>query len=112
MKTFNGKRHGISTILSLNRRNNSYEKFIAKADPSSKTATSLLNELENFSSQGRIKPITLVDIVLHYGWKHNSTTSSECLIQNFLISDNGEIDSFIVKLMQEEYIDIEATSLR
>ena len=99
-------------ILSFNLQNKSYEKFMAKADPSSQTATSLFNKVENFSSHGMIKPITLVDIVLHNGWNRNSTISSECLIQNFLISDNGKIDSFILKLIQEEYIDIEATSLR
>ena len=113
MRTINRKEHDISTVLSFNRGKDNYEKFIAKVDPTTETAASLPNEIENFSSQGIINRITSDDVVAkRSSEKRNLTTDPECLLQQFLISEVEEVDSFFIKLMQEEYIDIEATSLR
>ena len=113
MQTKNKNEHDISTVLSFNRGKDNYEKFIAKVDPTTDNAASLENEIENFSSQGIINRITSDNVVAkRLSGKRNLTTDPECLLQQFLISEEGEIDSFFIKLMQEEYIDIEATSLR
>ena len=113
MQTKNKNEHDISTVLSFNRRKDNYEKFIAKVDPTTDNAASLENEIENFSSQGIINRITSDNVVAkRLTGKRNFTTDPECLLQQFLISEEGKIDSFFIKSMQEEYIDIEATSLR
>ena len=113
MQTKNKNEHDISTVLSFNRGKDNYEKFIAKVDPTTDNAASLENEIENFSSQGIINRITSDNVVAkRLTGKRNFTTDPECLLQQFLISEEGKIDSFFIKSMQEEYIDIEATSLR
>ena len=112
MLTINRKEHDISTILSFNRRDDNYEKLIANVDPSTKTSATLLNEIENFSSPGIINPIALDKVSTLLSGKRKLVTNPECFLQQFKISDGGDIDSFFVKLIHEEYIDIEATSLR
>ena len=63
MRTINRREHDISTVLSFNRGKDNYEKFIAKVDPTTETAVSLQNEIENFSSQGIINRITSDNVV-------------------------------------------------
>ena len=109
---FDGKENDISAILPSNRRNDTYEKFTTKENSSTKTATRLPNDVENFSAQGIINPIIVDDVATSYGRKRNSTSPPECMFKVFSISGERIIDSIFVSLVHEEYIDIEATSLR
>ena len=110
--TVNGKEKDIAAILSFNHGNDTNEKFSTTKNLSTKTTTRLLNEVENFSSKRKINPITVDDVAATYSQKRNSTSPPECMIKVFTISWERIIDSIFVTLTHEEYIDIEATSLR
>ena len=101
-----GNKHVI--LRNKSTKNSDFGKLDTKSNPLS--TRSSLSEVDNFSLRGIIDAISY-DKAIQIT-RRNKTLPVECVTKQFLISEEGEINSVFDMLKHEEYIDVDASALR
>ena len=101
-----GNKH--AALRNTSKKHNGFEKLDRKSNPLS--TRSSLSEVDNLSVQGIIGTMSY-DKAMQIA-RRNRTLPEECVKKQFLISEEGEINSVFDVLKHEEYIDVDASALR